>query len=166
MGQYEDWKTSNVSAESGKAVFTIRRAVFEDLEGIARVERESFTTPWTETSIGTELSLNIFARYFVAELEGEIVGFGGMWVVVDEAHITNIAVLEKHRRQGIGRAILHTLLSTAKEERCRAATLEVRVGNIQARRLYESFGFAPVGIRPKYYSDTNEDALIMWCVLE
>jgi ribosomal-protein-alanine N-acetyltransferase len=119
-----------------------------------------------ETSIGTELSLNIFARYFVAELEGEIVGFGGMWVVVDEAHITNIAVLEKHRRQGIGRAILHTLLSTAKEERCRAATLEVRVGNIQARRLYESFGFAPVGIRPKYYSDTNEDALIMWCVLE
>jgi len=147
-------------------LLTIRRAIFDDLDKIAAIEKECFTTPWSEASLGTELTLNALARYFVAEISGEIVGYGGMWVIADEAHITNIAVSSNYRRQGVARGILHKLLDTAKKERCKAATLEVRVGNTQARRLYEDSGFAPVGIRPKYYYDTNEDALIMWCVLE
>ena len=125
-------------AESGKAAFTIRRAVFEDLEGIARVRGSPYHS-LTETSIGTELSLNIL-QDTRGRVEGEI-GFGGMWVVVDEAHITNIAVLENiadRNRQG------HSTYTAfhCQGRAVQSSDLEVRVGNIQARRLYESFGFA------------------------
>ncbi len=144
----------------------IRQAVFEDLDSLVIIEESSFTTPWSKAALGVELSVNDVARYFVALEDGKIVGYGGMWIIVDEAHITNLAVLEAYRGQGLGKALIETLLKQAKAEKCRAATLEVRVGNIVARRLYEKHGFAPVGIRPRYYADTNEDALIMWCMLE
>ncbi len=144
----------------------IRRASFDDLDSLAMIESSAFTTPWSKAALGVELSINDTARYFVAEKEDKIVGYGGMWVIVDEAHITNLAVLSEYRGQGIGKKLISTLLEQAVFENCRAATLEVRVSNIIARRLYESMGFAPVGIRPKYYSDTSEDALIMWCMLK
>ncbi len=144
----------------------IRRASFEDLDSLVMIESSSFSTPWSKAALGVELSINDTARYFVAEKEDKVVGYGGMWVIIDEAHITNLAVLSEYRGQGIGKKLVSILLEQALLEKCRTATLEVRVSNIIARRLYESMGFAPVGIRPKYYSDTSEDALIMWCRLK
>lgn len=143
----------------------IRRALFEDVDALAMLEERCFTTPWSKVALGVELSVNDTARYLVVEDKGQIIGYGGMWVIVDEAHITNVAVLSEYRGRGVGQKLVTSLLNLAKKENCVAATLEVRVGNIVARRLYEKNGFVPVGIRPKYYTDTNEDALIMWCRL-
>ena len=90
-----------------------------------------------------------------------MVGFAGLWVMVDEAHVTTFAVDPRWRRRGVGERLLLGLLDIAVARRAREATLEVRLSNVPARRLYEKFGFRPVGIRPRYYSDNGEDALIM-----
>jgi ribosomal-protein-alanine N-acetyltransferase len=97
----------------------------------------------------------------VARADGEIVGYGGMWLMVDEAHITTFAVHPAWRRQRIGERLLLAFLDLAVERGAHEATLEVRLSNVPARRLYEKYGFRPVGLRPRYYSDDNEDALIM-----
>ena len=90
-----------------------------------------------------------------------VVGFAGLWVMVDEAHVTTFAVDPHWRRRGVGERLLLGLLDIAAARRAREATLEVRLSNMPARRLYEKYGFRPVGIRPRYYSDNGEDALIM-----
>jgi len=97
----------------------------------------------------------------VGRIGDEIVAYGGMWVMVDEAHITTFAVHPRWRRRGIGERLLLALLDLAIDRRAREATLEVRLSNLAARRLYEKYGFRPAGIRPRYYSDDGEDALIM-----
>ena len=104
---------------------------------------------------------NRLARYLVARIDGRIVAYGGMWLMVDEAHITTFAVHPAWRRQRIGERLLLAFLDLARDRHAREATLEVRLSNIAARRLYEKYGFRPVGLRPRYYSDNNEDALIM-----
>src|SRR6185312_4759725 len=91
----------------------------------------------------------------------EIVAYGGIWLMVDEAHVTTFAVHPRYRRRRIGERLLLALLDLAVDRHAREATLEVRLSNLAARRLYEKYGFRPVGIRPRYYSDNNEDALIM-----
>jgi ribosomal-protein-alanine N-acetyltransferase len=101
------------------------------------------------------------AHYIVARHGDRIVGFAGVWLMVDEAHITTFAVRKTWRRQGVGERLLIALLALAEARGAREATLEVRPSNHPARRLYEKYGFAPVGVRPRYYSDDNEDALIM-----
>jgi ribosomal-protein-alanine N-acetyltransferase len=132
-----------------------------DLGTVQEIERRSFTTPWPAHAYRTELETNRMAHYYVARIAGRVVGYGGMWVVVDEAHITTFAVDPDYRRQGIGERVLLALMDLARAREAREATLEVRLSNLAARRLYEKYGFRPVGLRPRYYSDDNEDALIM-----
>ena len=132
-----------------------------DLPSVHAIERASFFVPWPDDAYRNELSTNRLATYVVARADDEIVGFGGLWVMVDEAHITTFAVDPRWRRRGIGEWMLLALLDRAVERRAREATLEVRLSNMPARRLYEKYGFRPVGIRPRYYSDNGEDALIM-----
>ena len=133
----------------------------DDLRAVHAIERSSFLVPWPDDAYRNELLGNRLASYLVARAGDEVVGFGGLWVMVDEAHITTFAVDPRWRRRGVGEWLLLGLLDRAVERRAREATLEVRLSNMPARRLYEKYGFRPVGIRPRYYSDNGEDALIM-----
>jgi len=132
-----------------------------DLDAVHDIEKRSFRTPWPSHAYKTELETNRLAHYVVARADGEVVGYGGMWIMVDEAHITTFAVTPERRRERIGERLLLALMDLAQELRAREATLEVRLSNLPARRLYEKYGFRPVGLRPRYYTDDNEDALIM-----
>ena len=134
---------------------------FEDLPTVLAIERASFTSPWPANAYRSELESNRLATYLVARAGDEITAYGGMWLMVDEAHITTFAVHPAWRRQHIGERLLLAFLDIAVDRRAREATLEVRLSNLPARRLYEKFGFRPVGLRPNYYSDDHEDALIM-----
>jgi [ribosomal protein S18]-alanine N-acetyltransferase len=133
----------------------------EDLDEVQRIEQASFTTPWPENAYRSELMTNRLASYLVGRIDGRIVAYGGMWLMVDEAHITTFAVHPGWRRRKVGERLLLAFLDLARDRRAREATLEVRLSNLAARRLYEKYGFRPVGLRPRYYSDNNEDALIM-----
>jgi [ribosomal protein S18]-alanine N-acetyltransferase len=133
----------------------------EDLDEVQRIELASFSTPWPSNAYRSELETNRLATYLVARIEGQVVAYGGMWLMVDEAHITTFAVHPRWRRQRIGQRLLLAFLDLARDRHAREATLEVRLSNLAARRLYEKYGFRPVGLRPRYYSDNNEDALIM-----
>jgi [ribosomal protein S18]-alanine N-acetyltransferase len=133
----------------------------DDLEAVHRIELASFSSPWPPNAYRSELQTNRLASYLVARIDGEIVAYGGMWLMVDEAHITTFAVHPAWRRQRIGERLLIAFLDVAVARRAREATLEVRLSNVAARRLYEKYGFRPVGLRPGYYSDNGEDALIM-----
>ena len=135
--------------------------VVDDLDAVQEIERRSFRTPWPAHAYRTELETNRLAQYLVARAGGRVVGYGGIWLMADEAHVTTFAVDPDWRRRGIGERLLLALLDLAIARNAREATLEVRLSNLPARRLYEKYGFRPVGLRPRYYSDDNEDALIM-----
>jgi ribosomal-protein-alanine N-acetyltransferase len=140
---------------------TVERMTLGDLPAIHAIERESFSTPWPEHAYRHELETNRLAQYIVARHGDHIVGFAGMWLLVDEAHVTTFATARAWRRQGVGERLLLALLDLARTRGAHEATLEVRPSNMPARRLYEKYGFKVVGLRPRYYSDNNEDALIM-----
>jgi len=135
-----------------------------DLDEVLEVEKNCFRSPWTKCMFEDEL-YNSNAYYYVIEVNGKIAGYAGFWKIIDEAHITNIAVHSDYRRRGYGKALVSALLDKAKELEIIAVTLEVRVSNSAAISLYESFGFVSSGVRRGYYSDNNEDALIMWLKL-
>lgn len=139
----------------------IDRMQLVDLPEVHAIERASFTTPWPDDAYRSELLTNRLASYLVARAADRVVGFAGLWLMVDEAHITTFAVHPAWRRRGIGERLLLASLDLAIERGAREATLEVRLSNVAARRLYEKYGFRPVGLRPRYYSDDGEDALIM-----
>jgi ribosomal-protein-alanine N-acetyltransferase len=143
-----------------------RSMTLEDIDTIVQIEHESFTSPWSQEAFRTELTQNHFARYMVMERNETILGYGGMWLIVDEAHITNIAVREPYRGQGLGERLLRELMRTAAWLGAKRITLEVRVSNDTAQSLYRKLGFYESGLRPGYYSDNREDALIMWAELE
>ncbi len=132
-----------------------------DLPAVHRIEQASFSVPWPDEAYRSEIEGNRLASYLVARAGDEVVGYGGIWLMVDEAHVTTFAVDPGWRRQRIGEALILALLDLAIARHAREATLEVRLSNLPARRLYEKFGFRPVGVRPRYYSDNGEDALIM-----
>lgn len=132
-----------------------------DLDGIMDVERESFSVPWTKGMFEDEL-FNPNAFYLVLEAENRIAGYAGCWKILDEGHITNVAVHPDFRRKGYARILIQELILKTKQQGVSALTLEVRVSNIPAISLYKSFGFTSYGIRKNYYSDNNEDANIMW----
>jgi [ribosomal protein S18]-alanine N-acetyltransferase len=140
---------------------TIEAMRIEDLDAVHQIELASFSAPWPPNAYRSELETNRLANYLVARIDGQIVAYGGMWLMVDEAHITTFAVHPGWRRQRIGERLLVAFLDLALGRHAREATLEVRLSNIAARRLYEKYGFRPVGLRPRYYSDDGEDALIM-----
>ena len=133
----------------------------DDLPSVHAIERASFAVPWPDDAYRNEIQTNRLATYVVARLGEDVVGFAGLWVMVDEAHITTFAVDPRWRRRGVGERMLLTLLDLAVARQAREATLEVRLSNLPARKLYEKHGFRPVGIRVRYYSDNGEDALIM-----
>ncbi|OPA74092.1 ribosomal-protein-alanine N-acetyltransferase [Paenibacillus selenitireducens] len=134
----------------------------EDIPTIVELEKQAFTLPWTAEAFRNELKRNHFARYMAMELDGKIIGYGGMWTIMDEAHVTNIAVHQDYRGQKLGARLLSEMMRTASYVGMRKMTLEVRVSNTVAQNLYKKFGFTSAGIRPRYYSDNNEDAMIMW----
>jgi ribosomal-protein-alanine N-acetyltransferase len=133
----------------------------DDIDAVHDIERLSFPAPWPSYAFRQELEANRMARYLVVRAGGQVVGYAGIWLMVDEAHITTFAVLPASRRQGVGARLLLELLELAVDLGARVVTLEVRLSNAPARRLYQRFGFRPVGVRPRYYSDNGEDALIM-----
>ena len=139
----------------------IESMTFDDLPAVQEIERASFTTPWPAHAYQAELETNKLARYLVVRIGREVVAYAGIWLIVDEAHITTFAVAPAWRRRRIGERLLVAALDLSIARGAREATLEVRLSNLPARRLYEKFGFRPVGVRPRYYSDNNEDALIM-----
>ena len=131
-----------------------------DVDGMHAIEEATFATPWSRKSIEAELT-NGCARYLVARAEGEVVGYAGMWLVIDEAHITNVAVRADMRGQGLGRRLMGRLIQLAADSGMIWMTLEVRRSNKAAQNLYRSFGFIDVGYRKRYYEDNQEDALLM-----
>ncbi len=134
-----------------------RYATQNDIKDIYNVETQCFSRPWSYVSLLTDLTGNEYARYMVAESEGRIVGYCSMHTVADEGHIMNMAVLSDYRRKGIGETLLKTMIALSG---LKYFTLEVRMSNFGAVRLYEKLGFEIMGRRPNYYED--EDALIMW----
>jgi len=143
------------------AVLRIEPMRIADIPEVQAIEHASFTTPWPPQAYRSELETNRLATYLVARIDGMVVGFAGVWMMVDEAHITTFAVHPAWRRRRIGERLLLAVMDLALDRQAREATLEVRLSNLAARRLYEKYGFRPVGLRPRYYSDDDEDALIM-----
>ncbi|MGI6128960.1 MAG: ribosomal protein S18-alanine N-acetyltransferase [bacterium] len=144
------------------AEVTIIPMTMDHLPGVSVVEKQSFPVPWSKDAFIFELLHNKVAHYLVAMAGDTVVGYAGVWVLVDEAHVTNIAVLPKWRRQKIGKRLLLELISMAKERGATKMTLEVRKSNWSARKLYEKLGFKALGCRRNYYSETKEDAIVMW----
>jgi ribosomal-protein-alanine N-acetyltransferase len=126
------------------------------------LERLCFKIPWARSDFEKDIGENILASYLIAETNGQLVGYAGIWVVIDEGHITNIAVHPDWRGGGVATMLLMELLETARRKGAKRFTLEMRVSNANAGALYEKFGFRTVGYRKGYYQDTGEDAAIMW----
>jgi ribosomal-protein-alanine N-acetyltransferase len=139
----------------------IERMTIQDVDDVHRIERASFPVPWPDYAFRQEIETNRLAHYLVVRASGEAVAYGGLWMMVDEAHITTFAVLPQWRRHGVGGRLMVELMRLAGSLNARIVTLEVRLSNAPARALYQQFGFRPVGVRPRYYSDNGEDALIM-----
>ena len=140
----------------------IRDMKESDLDRIMEIEEKSFNPPWSREAFLLELTKNLLAKYIVAEVDGQVVGYGGIWLIIDEGHVTNIAVDEEYRGKGIGSKILEGLIQICRERNMTAMTLEVRKSNVVAQSLYRKYGFKEYGIRKGYYQDNNEDAIIMW----
>jgi ribosomal-protein-alanine N-acetyltransferase len=140
--------------------FMVRKMTDHDLERIMEIEVESFSLPWSKQSYIAELK-NKFANYMVCDCEGKVAGYGGIWVVFEDAHITNIAIARDYRGTGLGKALMLELEKTARNKRALRIMLEVRPSNHTARHMYESLGFTDTGVRKAYYSDNGEDAIIM-----
>lgn len=139
---------------------TIERMTEAHLPEVMPIERAVFMPGWSEETFRSDLR-NPSTLYLNLRLNGKLVAYAGMWLIIDEAHITNVAVLPDYRGRNLAKRLIHRLLSIARERGCVKALLEVRVSNTAAQKLYEKFGFRPIAVRPKYY-DNVEDALIMW----
>jgi ribosomal-protein-alanine N-acetyltransferase len=140
----------------------IEEMTMEDVSRVMEIERVSFSTPWPRDSYRHELRENRVACYLVARRGGEIVGYAGMWVILEEAHVTTIAVDPSCRRRHVGERLLVALIEQARRRGARWLTLEVRKSNLIAQALYKKYGFREVHVRKRYYTDNGEDALIMW----
>jgi ribosomal-protein-alanine N-acetyltransferase len=143
-------------------LITFRDMELKDIEQVIEIEHASFAIPWTDEAFEKELTDNEYARYTVMEENGKIIGYCGMWLILDEAHITNIAVLPEYRGRKLGEALLRFVMDSARQKGGKTMTLEVRVSNEAAQGLYRKLGFLNGGIRKRYYTDNYEDALVMW----
>ena len=133
----------------------------DDIATVHEIERLSFRTPWPSYAFEQELASNRLARYLVVRIGERLVAFAGLWLMADEAHVTTFAVHPDWRRRGIAQRLMVALVELSLEIGAQRMTLEVRAGNDAAQALYRRFGFIDVGRRPRYYTDDNEDALIM-----
>ena len=139
----------------------IREFNINDIEELYEVEITSFTDPWSKESFKEELN-NEIAHYLVGSINNKVVAYIGAWFILDEAHITNVAVKSDFRRQKIAKQLITAFIVLAKKHQITSITLEVRASNIPAQSLYQQFGFEKQGLRKRYYADNNEDAIIMW----
>ena len=139
----------------------VRKMTVEDVDGVFEVEKSCFEDYWSKNSFLDELK-NPNARYLVAETDGKIVGYIGIWLIIDEGHITNVAVHKDYRGRKIGNELMKKMTELCKGNYIKAMTLEVRKSNDVAQNLYKKYGFKLAGIRKEYYSDNKEDAMIMW----
>lgn len=144
------------------AELIVRGARAEDAVQMAELEKICFASPWSYESLLYDITENHLAAYLVAEVEGKIAGYVGIWTIVDEGHITNVAVAPEFRRKHVGSCLISNLIQVTEQAGITSHTLEVRAGNEPAKGLYRKFGFVPEGIRKGYYEDNGEDAIIMW----
>lgn len=140
----------------------MRQAEPKDRKAMAELDRICFAVPWSEESFRKELEENDLAFYLVAELDGELIGYAGLWAIMEEGHITNVAVHPDHRRKGLARILVMQLMDAGEKNGLERFTLEVRPSNTAALALYTSLGFQEAGRRTGYYKDNGEDALILW----
>jgi ribosomal-protein-alanine N-acetyltransferase len=133
----------------------------DHIPAILAIEKVTNSAPWSERSFRNELN-HPHGIFLTAFLSGEVIGYGGVWLVIDEAHVTTIAVADQHRRQGIGQKLMVELLRRAQEKGMACSTLEVRASNEAAIQLYEKLGFVRSAVRRGYYPDNKEDAVVMW----
>ena len=139
----------------------IRLAEERDIDALAKLDSLCFTLGWSRSSFEFEIKENLKAIYLVADYKGKIIGYGGIWIILDEGHITNIAVHPDFRNMGIGAKLLTDLIELSERRGANKQTLEVRVSNYPAISLYNKLGFKTAGKREKYYEDNGEDALIL-----
>ncbi|MFZ5944414.1 MAG: ribosomal protein S18-alanine N-acetyltransferase [Bacillota bacterium] len=144
---------------------TLREMELADVSKVVEIENVSFTTPWSSYAFSCEVLDNNFAVYFVVTPDQDrdkVIGYGGMWIILDEAHITNIAIAPPYRGRRYGEILMLKLIEKAILRGAERITLEVRKSNKSAQTLYERLGFKEAGLRKGYYVDNNEDAVIMW----
>jgi len=134
----------------------------DDIEQVMAVDKASFPAPWPEEIFTQEIRDNEFAFYYVLEQKGKIIGYAGTWMVLGDAQITNIALLPEMRGKKLGERLFKHVLAQAMMIGMERLSLEVRVSNVIAQKMYRKFGLVPGGIRKNYYSDNNEDAIVMW----
>lgn len=142
--------------------FSIEPMMVNDISAVLRIERACFSTVWPSDAFYNELNTNKLAHYFVGRYGDRVVAYGGIWVVIEDSHITTLAVDPDFRRQGFGEVLLMRLIDEAIERDAAWMTLEVRESNTAAQQLYRKYGFTTVTMRAGYYTDDNESALIMW----
>ena len=165
-----DWEAVPDYPLSPEALRTLRyflqteSATFYYLRSVMSIEHQVYPRPWTLGVFHAELDAVRTGdrHYVVARIDGDVVGYGGLLLVPGEAHVTNIAVDPAWHRQGVGSRLLAALVREAIARECSAISLEVRVSNRAAQELYQRFGFAPAGVRKRYYENV-EDAIVMWC---
>jgi len=144
----------------------IRPMQEKDLPRILEIEQSCFPAPWAYQSFVNELRDNEYARYFCLEHDGKIIGYMGLWFILEEGHITNVAISPEYQGKGLGEYLMRSVMELMAKEGMERMTLEVRASNRPAQKLYERLGFVTAGVRKGYYSDNREDALIMWLDLE
>lgn len=143
----------------------VRPMQMDDLQAILEIEHAAFSTPWSLKAFIAELKDNEYARYLCLELDGQVIGYMGLWFILDEGHITNVAIAPNYRGQHWGEYLMRSMMSRMVEEGMERMTLEVRASNFSAQSLYKRLGFTVAGVRKGYYADSQEDALIMWAEL-
>jgi ribosomal-protein-alanine N-acetyltransferase len=153
---------SRGTTELGSAGLEIAKMRRRHLRGVMAIERQAYARPWTPNLFAAEMGEPSNRNYVVARIDKDVVGYAGLICYGDEAHITNIAVDQMLQGHGIAHRLLAEQLNAARELGGNAVSLEVRVTNWRAQRVYARFGFHPVGIRRNYYAELHEDALIMW----
>lgn len=142
---------------------SIRKMQIEDVPGVMDIDTSSFPAPWTKAVYEQELQENDFAHYFViVNDQDDIIGYVGLWIIFDDAQITNIAVHEDYRGKKIGEKLFAFALSYAFQRGAQKMSLEVRPSNTVAKNMYRKFGLRKGGIRKSYYPDNSEDAIVMW----
>ncbi|MFC7063238.1 ribosomal protein S18-alanine N-acetyltransferase [Halobacillus seohaensis] len=145
----------------------VRKMQVDDIEQVLQVEQATFAVPWTRETFSNEVNgENPYAHYLVIEEDDEIFGYCGLWLIIDEAHVTNIAIHPDYRGRKYGEQLFRQSFEQAIEMGAIQLSLEVRVSNTAAQYLYRKFGLVPGGIRKNYYSDNGEDALVMWVGLK
>ena len=151
--------------EEAQTTINFRAMTTEDIPLLVKLEAESFYDAWNENMLRNEID-NAMTTYLVMEVAGELVGYAGFWLVAGEAQITRVAITEEERGQGYGTRLTAALVNKAWDMGAEAITLEVRESNMAAQKAYLTCGFASEGIRPNYYEDNHENAVIMWLYKE